>query len=26
VFCNGDIVACHRRSWARHGVVTDPAH
>lgn len=26
VFCNGDIVACHRRSWARHGVVTDPEH
>jgi transposase len=26
VFCNGEFVACHRRSWARHGVVTDPAH
>jgi transposase len=26
VFCNGDSVACHRRSWARHGVMTDPEH
>jgi transposase len=26
VFCNGDIVACHRRSWAKHGVVTSPEH
>ncbi len=26
VFCNGDVVAQHERSWAKHGVVTDPAH
>jgi hypothetical protein len=25
-FCDGQLVACHVRSWARHGVVTDPAH
>ncbi|MEC3974890.1 IS21 family transposase [Amycolatopsis sp. H20-H5] len=26
VFCNGDVVAQHERSWAKHGVITDPAH
>jgi hypothetical protein len=26
VVCDGHIVARHRRSWAKHGVVTDPAH
>jgi transposase len=26
VFCDGQTVAHHHRSWARHGVVTDPAH
>jgi transposase len=26
VFCNGEIVAWHRRSWAKHGVVTSPEH
>jgi transposase len=26
VVCDGHPVACHTRSWARHGVVTDPAH
>jgi transposase len=26
VFCDGQVVARHRRSWARHGVVTDPGH
>jgi transposase len=26
VFCNGQNVARHHRSWAKHGVVTDPAH
>jgi transposase len=26
VFCDGQIVACHDRSWARQGLVTDPAH
>jgi hypothetical protein len=26
VCCDGQIVARHHRSWARHGVVTDPAH
>lgn len=26
VFCDGQIVAQHRRSWAKHGVVTDPGH
>jgi transposase len=26
VFGDGLIVARHSRSWARHGVVTDPAH
>jgi len=26
VFCNGEVVARHERSWAKHGVITDPAH
>ncbi|WP_425563139.1 Mu transposase domain-containing protein, partial [Microbispora amethystogenes] len=26
VVCDGQVVACHARSWAKHGVVTDPAH
>ena len=26
VFCDGKIVARHPRSWAKQGVVTDPAH
>src|SRR5262245_22019264 len=26
VTCDGQVVARHRRSWAKHGVVTDPAH
>jgi len=26
VFCDGQIVARHQRSWAKHGVVTDPVH
>jgi hypothetical protein len=26
VTCDGQVVAEHRRSWARHDVVTDPAH
>jgi transposase len=26
VFCNGQLVAQHERSWAKHGVITDPAH
>jgi transposase len=26
VFCNGEVVARHVRSWAKHGVITDPAH
>lgn len=25
-FCNGRLVARHVRSWARHAVITDPAH
>jgi hypothetical protein len=25
-FCDGQLVARHDRSWARRGVVTDPAH
>jgi transposase len=24
--CDGQVVARHARSWAKHGVVTDPAH
>ncbi|MFY1652755.1 IS21 family transposase [Solwaraspora sp. WMMB762] len=26
VSCDGQIVAHHDRSWARHGLVTDPVH
>ena len=26
MFCDGQQVAGHDRSWARHGVVTDPVH
>jgi hypothetical protein len=26
VCCDGQVVARHDRSWAKHGVVTDPAH
>ena len=26
VACEGHLVARHARSWAKHGVVTDPAH
>ncbi|GAA4491153.1 IS21-like element ISMbo1 family transposase [Rhodococcus olei] len=26
VICDGQLVATHRRSWAKHAVVTDPAH
>lgn len=26
VFCQGQIVAEHRRSWAKQAVITDPAH
>jgi transposase len=26
VFCNGEVVARHERSWAKHGVITDPIH
>lgn len=26
VVCDGQVVARHARSWAKHGVVTDPAH
>ena len=26
VFCDGQLVADHVRSWAKHAVVTDPAH
>lgn len=26
VFCDGSVVARHPRSWAKHGVITDPAH
>jgi transposase len=26
VFCDGQVVARHPRSWARQGVVTDPVH
>ena len=25
-FCDGQLVARHERSWARHGVITDPVH
>lgn len=26
VYCEGRVVARHRRSWAKRGVITDPAH
>jgi transposase len=26
VRCDGQLVACHPRSWAKNAVVTDPAH
>ena len=26
VYCDGQLVARHTRSWAKHGVITDPAH
>jgi len=26
VYCDGTVVARHDRSWAKHGVITDPAH
>jgi hypothetical protein len=26
VSCDGTVVARHDRSWARHGVITDPGH
>jgi transposase len=26
VFCQGQVVAEHRRSWAKQAVITDPAH
>jgi transposase len=26
VFCDGQIVARHDRSWAKHGLITDPVH
>lgn len=26
VCCDGQLVARHGRSWAKHGVITDPAH
>jgi transposase len=26
VYCDGQIVARHDRSWAKHGVITDPDH
>lgn len=26
VFCDGQVVAVHQRSWAKQAVVTDPAH
>jgi hypothetical protein len=26
VYCAGQVVARHERSWARHAVITDPAH
>jgi transposase len=25
-FCDNELVARHERSWARHGVITDPVH
>jgi transposase len=26
VFCDGQVAARHDRSWAKHGLVTDPVH
>jgi hypothetical protein len=26
VFCDGQVVARHERSWAKQSVITDPAH
>jgi transposase len=26
IYCDGQVVARHNRSWAKHGVITDPAH
>jgi hypothetical protein len=26
VFCDGQIVALHQRSWAKQAVITDPVH
>jgi hypothetical protein len=26
VFCDGKLVADHERAWARHQIITDPAH
>jgi hypothetical protein len=26
VFCDGQLVASHERTWARHLTITDPAH
>lgn len=26
IYCDGQVVACHDRSWAKHAVITDPAH
>lgn len=26
VFCDGKLVADHERAWARHQMITDPAH
>lgn len=26
VFCDGQVVARHPRSWAKHGIITDPTH
>ena len=26
VRCDGQVIACHPRSWAKNAVVTDPAH
>jgi transposase len=26
IYCEGQVVACHDRSWAKHVVITDPTH
>ena len=26
IYCDGQVVACHDRSWAKHAVIADPAH